>query len=258
MKRETTYETRRPDALLEVSGLGMQFGGLKALDKVSLSVERGEFVGIIGPNGAGKTTFFHAISGVLVPSSGEVRIAGHRMNGKGPDAFCQLGVARTFQTPRVFGDMSVRDNVRFAHTFGGKRDSRVHRGSGAQRIEDALQAVGIEGALDEPAGSLPPARQRQLEIAMALATEPRLLLLDEVAAGLTEGEVESVARLIGRLRSQYGLTVVWIEHAVKTLMQAVDRVAVLNFGQLLADGTPAQIAADARVVDAYLGEEAQA
>ena len=130
MKRETTHETL-PETLLEVSGLGMQFGGLKALDNVTLSVRRGEFVGIIGPNGAGKTTFFHAISGVLVPTSGEVRLTGQRMNGKGPDAFCRLGVARTFQTPRVFGDMSVRDNVRFAHTFGSKRDAGTTR-SGTQ------------------------------------------------------------------------------------------------------------------------------
>lgn len=243
------------ETLLEVNGLGMQFGGLKALSGVSLSVARGEFVGIIGPNGAGKTTFFHAISGVLVPTSGEVRIGGQTMNGKGPDAFCRMGVARTFQTPRVFGDMAVRENVRFAHAFGNRAGARA---DAARAVDEALAAVGMEAEANLAAGSLPPARQRQLEIAMALATAPRLLLLDEVAAGLTEAEVEGVARLIGGLRQEYGLTVVWIEHAVKTLMQAVERVAVLNFGQLLADGTPAEIAADARVVDAYLGEEVQA
>jgi branched-chain amino acid transport system ATP-binding protein len=245
--------------MLAVSDMGMQFGGLRALSDVNLQVARGEFVGIIGPNGAGKTTFFHAISGVLAPTGGQVHIDGRETCGKGPDAFCRLGVARTFQTPRVFGDMSVRDNVRFAFTFG--HHGKSHAAGGARRaglIEEVMQAVHIQADAAELAGALPPARQRQLEIAMALATAPRLLLLDEVAAGLTESEVEDVARLIGRLRQEYSLTVVWIEHAVATLMRAVDRVVVLNFGQVLADGTPAEIAANPDVINAYLGEEVQA
>jgi len=240
--------------ILETVGLGMQFGGLMALSEVSIQVEQGEFLGIIGPNGAGKTTFFHAISGVLPPTSGQVFIDGVAMHGKRPEAFCHQGVARTFQTPRIFADMSVRDNVRFAWTF-----SQGHRKSPDMAlVDEALEAVGLASLRDEVAGLQPPARQRQLEISMALATAPRLLLLDEVAAGLTEGEVEEVARLIGRLRSEYGLTVVWIEHAVKTLMKAVERVAVLNFGRLLADGAPDVVAADPQVIDAYLGEEEQA
>lgn len=234
--------------MLSVQDLGMQFGGLKALSDVALQVNRGDFVGIIGPNGAGKTTFFHAISGVLVPTSGKVLIDGMEMQGKSPDAFCRAGVARTFQTPRIFGDMTVQDNVRFAYMFG-------NHAKNAALVDEVLAQTHLDGLKAELAGALPPARQRQLEIAMALATSPRLLLLDEVAAGLTEGEVEDVARLISRLRSQYGLTVVWIEHAVRTLMRTVDRVAVLNFGQLLADGTPEEVAADSKVIDAYLGDE---
>jgi branched-chain amino acid transport system ATP-binding protein len=234
--------------MLSVQDLGMQFGGLKALSKVTLQVDRGDFVGIIGPNGAGKTTFFHAISGILAPTSGKVWIDGREMQGKSPDAFCRAGVARTFQTPRIFGDMTVQDNVRFACMFGNHARNPA-------LIDEAIAETHLDALKAEMAGALPPARQRQLEIAMALATSPRLLLLDEVAAGLTEGEVEDVARLISRLRSQYGLTVVWIEHAVRTLMRTVDRVAVLNFGQLLADGTPEAVAADSKVIDAYLGDE---
>lgn len=241
-------------SMLSVSGLGMRFGGLKALDQLTMDVSHGEFLGIIGPNGAGKTTFFHAISGVYAPTSGTVRIEGHDMNGKTPDAFCRAGVARTFQTPRVFGNMTVEDNVRFAFLFGNQgKPARAE-----MLIDEVLEATSLDALRLSLAGALPPARQRQLEIAMALATSPRLLLLDEVAAGLTEGEVEEVARLIARLRRQYGLTVVWIEHAVATVMRTVDRVVVLNFGQLLADGAPAQVAADERVISAYLGDEVPA
>jgi branched-chain amino acid transport system ATP-binding protein len=238
----------RSPSMLSVEGLGMQFGGLKALSDVTMDVRRGEFVGIIGPNGAGKTTFFHAISGVYVPTSGKVHIDGRELQGKSPDAFCRGGVARTFQTPRVFADMTVHDNVRFAFTFG-------NRDKNASLIDDVIEATHIGELRRDLAGALPPARQRQLEIAMALATSPRLLLLDEVAAGLTEGEVDAVARLISGLRDQYGLTVVWIEHAVRTLMRTVDRVAVLHFGQLIADGTPSDVAANEKVISAYLGDE---
>ena len=154
-------------SMLSVRGLGMQFGGLKALSDITMEVEQGEFVGIIGPNGAGKTTFFHAISGVHVPTSGTVRIAGRELQGQSPHAFCRAGVARTFQTPRIFGDMTVQENVRFAFLFG-------NQGGDTALMDKVLDETHLTGLRGEIAGALPPARQRQLEIAMALATAPRL------------------------------------------------------------------------------------
>jgi ABC-type branched-subunit amino acid transport system ATPase component len=242
-----------PDALLAAHGVTVRFGGLTAVDRVDLDVGERELVGIIGPNGAGKTTFFHALSGVLRPTAGTLAVHGQDLTGRPPHVFAAHGVARTFQTPRVFREMTATVNVRFGLEFAGRR-----RGAHAA-LGDASAILGFLGLADAahtPAGALTPARQRLLEIGMALAARPDVLLLDEVAAGLTESEVAETAALIRRVRDELGLAVVWIEHAVRALMGCVERVVVLHQGRKLADGAAAAVARDPAVIEVYLGSEA--
>jgi branched-chain amino acid transport system ATP-binding protein len=239
------------EPLLVAESVTVRFGGLVAVDRVDLALAAGELVGIIGPNGAGKTTFFHTLSGVLRPTAGRLFVGARELSGRPAHVFARHGIARTFQTPRVFHTMTVEDNVRFGLTFAG-RGRRPPAGAldGAPAI---LAFLGLAEAAGLRADELTPAKQRLLEIGMALGTRPRVLLVDEVAAGLTEAEVEAMASLIRRVRDECGLAVVWIEHAVRALLDCVERVVVLHQGRKLADGPSRAVARDPAVVDAYLG-----
>ena len=240
------------ELLLGARNITVRFGGLAAVDAVSADFHAGELVGIIGPNGAGKTTFFNAISGVIAPTSGQLLVDGKDLSGQGPHHYAAAGLARTFQTPRVFPDMTVAENIGFGLKFAGR-----HRQGPAQLQNEASIAavIGLSSQLGLPAAAVTPSQQRLLEVGMALATRPRMLLLDEVAAGLTEAEVENMAQLIKRMRGELGLTVVWIEHAVTTLLRHVERVIVLHQGRKIADGTPFNVVRNAEVIEAYLGDE---
>jgi branched-chain amino acid transport system ATP-binding protein len=238
--------------LLEARGVTVRFGGLVAVDNVSAAFAPGELVGIIGPNGAGKTTFFNALSDVQATTAGELFAQGERLTGAPAHRYARHGIARTFQTPRVFGELSVAANIDFGLQFAG----RGRTASWLLKDEASILAlIGLSAQAALPAAAVTPSQQRLLEIGMALATRPRLLLLDEVAAGLTEHEVEAMAQLIRRLRDELDLTVIWIEHAVTTLLRHVERVLVLHQGRKIADGSPSEVVRNSEVIEAYLGDE---
>lgn len=248
--------------LLQARDITIRFGGLTAVDAVNMDIAPGELIGIMGPNGAGKTTFFNAISGVTPLSSGQLSVNGRTLTGASPHQFAAKGLARTFQTPRVFTDLPVRENIRFGLLFAGRRPRKyVFWGEelgvpwALRDASSILAVIGLSHLADLPAAAITPSQQRVLEIGMALATRPRILLLDEVAAGLTEIEVEEMARLIRRLRDELDLSVVWIEHAVKVLLKHVERVIVLHQGRKIADGKPSEVVRNSEVIEAYLGDE---
>ena len=259
--------------LLEVSGLTMDFGGLRAIDNVGLDIFEGEIVALIGPNGAGKTTFFNCVTGIYEPTQGDVKIhppggATRRINGMKPNRITALGMARTFQNIRLFPAMTVLENVMIGrhcrtHTgivraiLGGAANAREEKES-VDKSYQLLKKVGLADVADEFSRNLSYGAQRRLEIARAMATDPFLLLLDEPAAGMNPQETRELDELIVRIRNEDKLAVLLIEHDMKLVMNISDRIYVMEYGKEIANGTPREIKENPRVIEAYLGEDAHA
>ncbi len=237
--------------LLVLRNVSKFFGGLQALGGISLEVAAREIVGIIGANGAGKTTLFSLIAGHERPTGGEIVLDGRPLAGLRPHEICRLGVARTFQIVRPFGGLTVEENVATAAMFGPARAASP--AAAAQRARDVLELVGLANRRGDLAETLTLSDQKRLELARAVATGGRLLLLDEVMAGLTPTEVAAMLDVVRRLHGEYRLTILIIEHVMRALMQIAQRIIVLHHGELIAQGTPAAIGADARVHECYFG-----
>jgi ABC transporter related len=251
-------------ALLECKSLGIQFGGLKAVDNFNISVEEGSLYGLIGPNGAGKTTVFNLLTGVYKPTVGSIKLNNSTISGLKPVQICKLGVARTFQNIRLFSNMTVLDNVKvalhneikyslvsdFLHDFNySKKEALMD-----EKAEGLLEVFELDKVKDLKAGNLPYGQQRKLEIARALATKPKLLLLDEPAAGMNPQETAELMDTIKLIRERYKITILLIEHDMKLVSGICEYLTVLNFGTELVNGTPSEVLNDHRVITAYLGE----
>jgi len=238
--------------LLSVAGLSKRFGGFLAVNQVSFDVREGEILGLIGPNGSGKSTIFNLIAGVLRPSAGSIRFAGAEIAGLPAYIICRRGIGRTFQIPRPFRKLSLRDNVALAAYYG--KAGAITRADANARAEEALDLVGLPAQAAATCDGLGAAALKKLELARALATAPRLLLADESLGGLDAAEMTRAAELLANVRNRRNITIVWVEHIMGVLMPIVDRVIVLDYGEKIFEGAPAAAAADARVAEVYLGQ----
>ena len=238
-------------AILRATSLAKRFGGLAAVDDASFAVERGEIFAIIGPNGAGKTTLLNLMSGLLLPTAGKVELDGRDLTGLSTAERCHLGLGRAFQVVQPFPEMTVRENVLVGAMFG---KPGVGRGEAERRADDALALVGLEGRAEDDAEDLTLMEEKRLEIARALATQPTVLLLDEVMAGLRPAEARDAVALVRRLRDE-GVTIVFIEHVMPVVRDLADRVLVMDYGKVLTEGRYAEVTQDPRVIEAYLGRD---
>jgi branched-chain amino acid transport system ATP-binding protein len=241
--------------LLEGEGVSRNFGGLAAVADVDFYVDQGEILGLIGPNGAGKTTLFNLISASLKPSKGKITFKERDITPLPAYKICRLGIARTFQTVKIFPHVPVVRNVMIGALFG--TGHRMSSAEAMKKAEETIEFVDLTELKDVPAGDLTLANQKRLEVARALATDPELLLLDELMAGLTATEVAEAMGDVAQIRSR-GITVIMIEHVMQAIMKISDRIVVLDYGKKIAEGTPAEVAANEKVIEVYLGEECDA
>jgi branched-chain amino acid transport system ATP-binding protein len=236
--------------LLAVDSVSKSFRGLRAVSSASLDVHEGEIVALIGPNGAGKTTLFNMVAGAMPPDSGSIRLEGRDITGLRADRVCAAGIGRTFQIVRPFADMTVLENA-MVGGFRGTRDASLAR----ERAEAALAALHMQALADRPAASLTLPDRKRLEVARALATQPKLLLLDEVMAGLRPTETDEMVAVFRRLNEEQGITILLIEHVMRAVMALAQRVYVLHHGEIISHGTPAEVTRDPKVLHSYLGPE---
>jgi len=242
--------------MLEIKNISKYFGGVRALQDVSLKLNEGEFLGLIGPNGSGKTTLFNVISGMYKPTAGSIIFNNQTITGLTSDKICHAGIARTFQIPKPIMDISVLENVMLGLIFG--KDGSSHHSFLKETRAEAIRLIEfVELAVDPDAypKELTAGDLRRLELVKALATQPKILLADEVLSGLNHDELDGAAKVLQKVRTEMNVTIMWVEHIMGVLMNLVDRVVVLSYGRLIADGKPEEIAKNQEVIDAYLGEE---